>query len=308
MIMFKEIAPPNFLDSVLRGIGQVFIQNNRCAGLLFLVGIFCNSLLFGAAALVGALVGAATAVLLRTPVSERRDGLFGFNGALVSVALHTYLSSGMLTWVYAVVASALTTGVMILLMRGLQSWKIPALTAPFVVMALCFLGAVGVDVSPLTFSQDVTLNLSMMGEGLVNGISQVFFQNSLWTGGFFILGLWVSSKQACLMAILGSLCGILVALVLKADPSEIQSGVYGFNGALTAIALGSVFLGNARSMMALVLRAVLGAIAATFVFVYLSSILNSVGLPILTLPFVVVTWMFIAIENSKRFLFKAGRV
>ena len=33
---------PGFLDCVLRGIGQVMLQNNSYAGLIFLAGIFCN--------------------------------------------------------------------------------------------------------------------------------------------------------------------------------------------------------------------------------------------------------------------------
>lgn len=43
----------NFLDCVLRGVGQVMLQGNSYAGLLFLVGIFCNSPLFGLGALLG---------------------------------------------------------------------------------------------------------------------------------------------------------------------------------------------------------------------------------------------------------------
>jgi len=41
-----------FPDSVLRGIGQVLLQDNSYAGLLFLLGIFVNSPLFGMAALL----------------------------------------------------------------------------------------------------------------------------------------------------------------------------------------------------------------------------------------------------------------
>ena len=44
-----------FADTVLRGLGQVMFQNNSYAGLLFLVGIACNSLVFASAALLGTL-------------------------------------------------------------------------------------------------------------------------------------------------------------------------------------------------------------------------------------------------------------
>ena len=53
-----------FLDSVLRGVGQVMLQNNSYAGLLFLIGIFYNSTLFGMAVLVGTAASTATACSL----------------------------------------------------------------------------------------------------------------------------------------------------------------------------------------------------------------------------------------------------
>lgn len=101
-----------FLDSVLRGIGQVMLQNNSYAGLLFLTGIFYNSTLFGLAVLVGATVSTATAMLLAVNRSLVRDGLFGFNGALVAIALLYFLQPDILTWAYVVFASACTTVIM----------------------------------------------------------------------------------------------------------------------------------------------------------------------------------------------------
>jgi urea transporter len=53
-----------FIDTVLRGIGQVMLQNNSLTGLIFLIGIFYNSILFGLATLIGACVSTATAVFL----------------------------------------------------------------------------------------------------------------------------------------------------------------------------------------------------------------------------------------------------
>ena len=87
-----------FLDSVLRGIGQVMLQNNSYAGLLFLIGIFYNSVLFGFAVLVGAAASTATAVLLGVARCSVRTGLFGFNGALVAIALLYYEEPDLLAW------------------------------------------------------------------------------------------------------------------------------------------------------------------------------------------------------------------
>ncbi len=54
----------SFLDAVLRGMGQIMLQNNSYAGLIFLIGIACNSALIALAALVGTVVSTATALML----------------------------------------------------------------------------------------------------------------------------------------------------------------------------------------------------------------------------------------------------
>ena len=55
---------PGFLDSVFRGIGQVMLQDNSYAGLIFLAGVFYNSILLGWALLLGTIASTATAMLL----------------------------------------------------------------------------------------------------------------------------------------------------------------------------------------------------------------------------------------------------
>ena len=63
-----------FIDAVLRGIGQVMLQNNSFTGLIFLAGIFCNSLLFGGAVLLGTAASTATAMLLGVDRVRIREG------------------------------------------------------------------------------------------------------------------------------------------------------------------------------------------------------------------------------------------
>ena len=56
-------SPLSFFDSVLRGIGQVMLQNNSYTGFIFLIGIFYHSILSGFAVLIGTVASTATAVV-----------------------------------------------------------------------------------------------------------------------------------------------------------------------------------------------------------------------------------------------------
>jgi urea transporter len=205
-----------FIDSVLRGVGQVMLQNNSYAGLLFLIGIFWNSALFGVAVLVGTSVSTATAMLLAAKPSLVREGHFGFNGALVAIAIMYFLQPEALTWAYVIFAAACTTIVSAAMRRAMDTWNVPPLTAPFVLTTLCFV-------------------------------------------------------LAC--ARFGRLHSTHIL------PTAV----------LTAIALGSVLFVLEKTAAAC---ALLGTIAAAVVFAAISAALEPLGMPALTLPFVLVVWFF----------------
>ena len=66
--------PLEFHDSTLHGVGQVILQNNSYARLLFPIGIFHNSPLFGFTVLVGTAAITAAAMLLAADRSLMRAG------------------------------------------------------------------------------------------------------------------------------------------------------------------------------------------------------------------------------------------
>jgi urea transporter len=72
-----------FIQTILRGIGQVMFQNNIYSGILFLGGIFYNSWLLGLAALFGTIISTGSAQILRYPKEDIQNGLYGFNGAWI---------------------------------------------------------------------------------------------------------------------------------------------------------------------------------------------------------------------------------
>lgn len=294
--------PLVFLDSVLRGIGQVMLQNNSYAGLLFLIGIFYNSVFFGFAVLVGAAASTATAVLLGAARSYVRAGLFGFNGSLVAIALLYFLEPDLLAWGYVVLAAACTTIVMAALLNLLSTWRIPALTAPFVLITLLFVLACArfgrlnsTDLLPTAGLPKIAavegiVTFSTVTEGLFNGVAQVFFQGNTMTGVFFAAGLVISSRLAGVAALLGSFVGLLVAWGMGAAEPAIRAGAFGFNSVLTAVALGSgAFVLNAAS----VAYGTLAVVATAIVFAAMSAALEPLGMPALTSPFVLVVWLFL---------------
>ena len=292
-----------FLDSVLRGVGQVMLQNNSYTGLLFLAGVFCNSRLLGIAVVVGTTVSTLSAIVLRADTASVHEGLFGFNGALAAVALMYFLQADVLTWAYVVLAAFAATVLTAAMLRLLATWKLPVLTAPFVITALCFLMACAqfgrlqsthvlpTAGRPQAAAVEGVVTAATLAEGLFTGVAQVFFQGSAVTGVLVLIGLVVNSRGMFVTAIMGSVTGMLVAWGMGAAEPAIRAGAYGFNCVLTAIAM--VSFGFVRHTAASAVYVLLATITSAVVFAAASAALKPVGMPALTLPFVLVAWTFL---------------
>lgn len=296
----SSAALPIFLDSVLRGIGQVLLQNNSYAGLLFLLGIWVNSPLFAAAALLGAVAATATAQMLGGARALLRDGMYGFNGALVAIALLYFLAPNALTWVCVVLAAAASSVLLAALLAAFNAWRLPVLTAPFVLVALCvflasarfgrlqttqLLPTAGL---PSAATIEGVVEWGTLWQGALNGIGQVFFQQNPLSGVLFLLGLLLGSRAACLLALGGAVVGLLVGWGMGAAEPALRAGGYGFNSALAALAVGAVFFPRGAARLGF---AALAAVLAAFVHAALSAMLEPLGMPAMTSAFVLVTWV-----------------
>ena len=285
-------------------------QPSAIGGVLMLAGIFWGAIAGGHAevavgAVVGLVVSTLTGYALSLPDEEGAVGLWGFNGVLVGVAMMTFLGSTPLSWAALVLCSAMTTWVREGLNKIGAVHKVNSFTFPFVLCTWLFLAAARV----LTGLDEVSLAHPMLPsihhfdiaatpptslwEGLewsLRGLGQIMLQDSWVSGLLFLAGLAVSSPWAALWGFVGSSIGTYGALLYGTSEIAVSSGLYGFSPALTAIALGCVFYHPSwRSA----LWAVIGAVATLFVQGALNVFLEPLGLPALTAPFCITTWLFL---------------
>jgi urea transporter len=189
----------------------------------------------------------------------------------------------------------------------LAAWDVPTLTAPFVLATWFFLlatyqfthihatTALPPPVLPTPVTLPGAITPTTYVEGFFKGVAEVFLQDNLLTGAIFLVALLVNSRVSFLAAAMGSLVGLLIAVVLGAPESSIRLGLYGFNSVLTAIALVGIFyLLDWKS----VLYALLGVIVTAIVYASLTHALAPLGVPALTAPFVIVTWFFLLAKTS----------
>lgn len=291
-----------FVDSVLRGTGQVMFQNNPITGLLFLIGIFYNSITLGVFALLGNVAATLAAMALGSPAAAVRNGLFGFNGTLTGIALAFFLQPSTPSVLYVIVGAILSTVIMGALLDLLSPWDVAPLTAPFVLTTWILLlasyrfgmleGAQSLPAArlPALVQPLEPVTQSVYIDGFLKGVAQVFFQNNSVTGAIFVVAILVNSRISALFAALGSAIALLVALALGAPRGEIGLGLFGFNSVLTGIALGGLFF---VLTWASAVYTLIGIVVTAIAFPAIADALAPVGMPALTAPFVIVTWLFI---------------
>ncbi|MCH5277177.1 MAG: urea transporter [Desulfovibrionaceae bacterium] len=298
---------PRFADLCLRGAGQVMFQSSAWAGLCFLAGIFWGAAHTPAVAwgaVLGLVTGTGTAVALRAPRRDIAAGLHGYNGMLVGCALPGFFRPTPVMWALLVMGAAFSTVMMLGLSRILKTWKVSAMTGPFVftswLIMLAAYNFAGFTISGLPhpmmpaqpgMASATGISLSGVWTASLTGISQVFLLNNEISGLLFLAGLAGSSLPAAVFAWLGSLTAIGTALFLGAGTQDILRGLFQFSAVLTAVGLGTVFYRPANGRV--ILYALFGAVFTVVAQGALNVLLSPFGIPSLTFPFVLAAWLFL---------------
>lgn len=134
-------------------------------------------------------------------------------------------------------------------------------------------------------------------QSLFEGFSQVFIEASVIGGVCILIGILIASRKAALLAVIASLLSFIIVALLGGNYDDINQGLFGYNFVLMAIALGYTF----KTAINPYISTFLGVLLTVVVQLGTTTLLEPFGLPALTLPFIIVTWilLFAGIKNDK---------
>ena len=135
--------------------------------------------------------------------------------------------------------------------------------------------------------------------GITMGIAEIFFQDNWVTGVIILIGIAVNTRIGALMALMGSTLAVGTAVFYGAHDEAIRDGLFGYNAALTAMALGGFFL--VLNLPALIYT-VIGVLVTARVWASLGIFLEPSGMPVLTSAFVFVTWLMLLAASGFQLL------
>lgn len=271
-----------FPTTLLRGLGQIMLQENAATGLLFLVGITWASPIMGMAVLLAVCSGTLTAHLFRFGKEATEQGLYGFSAALVGVALVLFRGHDPWVWLAVIAGSALAAVLQHIFIKR----KIPVFTLPFVLVTwlLLLLLPVPTEVAPTPLPM---VPGGVLTAATVRGFGQVIFQTDLIAGLLFLIAVAVHSRTAALFGMAGGLLAALIAWGCAIPEAEVEMGLWSYNAVLCAIAFAGTKPRNAVLFLISVPLAVLIGLAWP-----------SELLPQLTFPFVAATCITLLLENG----------
>ncbi|MCJ8746839.1 hypothetical protein PDJAM_G00146470 [Pangasius djambal] len=302
-------------DWVLRGAAQVMFVNNPLSGLIIFAGLILQNRWWALNGFVGTWFATISALILKQNRGAIAAGLYGYNGILVGLLMAVFSNAGDWYWWLLLpnIFMSMACPIVSSALASINSrWDLPVFTLPFNILVCLHMVATGhynlhfpqVLIQPSTSFPNITwseLDYALLFRSIPVGIGQVYGCDNPWTGGIFIVALFISSPITCAHAVIGSAIGMVSGLALAAPFQNIYSGLWGYNCVLACIAIGGMFY-------ALTWQVHLLSIACAFFCAYLGSAIGNVmatfGLPACTWPFCLSALTFLLITTETKTIYK----
>lgn len=277
----------NAVVNVLRGVSQIFFINNPLSGALILVALAFLDPRFSALVLFGSAIQTAGAWILGFK-EEVRQGLMGYNGALVGAAAALYAGYGWMAILLTMVGSLTTVIVHKAVARvfdlsALRFAGLPVSTAPFVIVSGMLFGPIGSqwDAWPLT----ETSGIAGWAAGIANAFSEVMLADGILVGIITIVALAVGDRMIAAFGLLGAAIAVTATAAID-SPVVASTGLASYSAVLAAIAIGAVFW-NGRSLV----WRVGGAVVSSALTLVIQPLIAMTPIPVFTWPFLIAMWI-----------------
>jgi urea transporter/murein DD-endopeptidase MepM/ murein hydrolase activator NlpD len=310
------------VDSIINSYAVVFFSNNRFFGILLLLASFVDPIA-GACGLLGLVSANIFASVLGLNSDFIRKGYHGYDAMLVSVGIaHFYEFNFTLFLViiclgiFSILISSFVQGI-------LHKYHLPSLSFPFLISIwLVFSAFPSMHTIHINNELLYELNEIQKSEGFSNikwlqliertqkeylalpqiiivylkSLSSLFFQSNVLSGLLIALGLLIYSRIAFTLSILGYVTAYFFYPLLGGDISDFYEKFIGLNFIFQAIAIGGIYL--VPSIWSYLTSILLTPLLIIVLF-GLNKILYLVGLAPYSLPFTVITILFLYVLNHR---------
>lgn len=290
-------------DFIINSYSQLFFSDNRWFALLLLLSTFVDPYC-GLSGFIALLITLFAAWGLKLPEDPIRRGVYGYNSLLTGLVMAIYFEYSPEYWLILTLASFFTLLLSVWLSSILYKSNLPLLGIPFLI---------GIWTILLSVRSFQTLHLSERGlfmynelfaiggvalvkwyefiqhppiprfwEVFLKSLGAIFFQYNVLSGLFIAIGIFIYSRIAFSLAILGFSTGYLFYLAVGGGLSEMYYSYIGFNFILAAISIGGFFvIPSWRSYLLVIVMTPLMAMVLSA----LNYLFMDLQIPLYALPF-----------------------
>lgn len=295
---------------ILNSYSQVFFSDNPWFAGLLMVVTFINPYA-GLAGLFAVVLSNVLAFKLGYDRLAIAKGVYGFNSLLTALGLGVFFEQSFALFVVVVLASFLNLLVSLALQGVLGKYYLPFLSLPFlisiwvVVMATRSFEALAISDKGIyilnelygvggrsmvkLYEFSVSLPIPTIVKAYLSSLSAIFFQFNVLAGLLIAIGLFLYSRIAFTLSVLGFSSAWWFYQLLGIDMTIFVYNYIGFNYILTAIAIGGYFFvpSIASYLWAVFLTPLVALVTVSFY-----NILSVFQLPVYSLPFNIVVLLF----------------
>lgn len=306
-----------YFTGVLNSYAQVFFSKSKVFACIILAVTFMDWA-SGVSALIMVMLSQLWFRLLGFDQIGVKQGLYGLNSLLVGLCLANFFSFNPQFVSLLVIASLLSCFVTIWLVNQLGRKKLPFLSLPFLVTIWVLLLAVrdfsfiSLNEKGVFFDNEMyalggmqmvefmekleTTQLPTLVQVYLRSLGAIFFQSNILAGALIGIGLFLFSRIAFLLSLLGFIAGYAYANFVGDDIGGIHYGHIGFNFILSSIALAGFFLIPTRKsfLFCLVVTPLIAVMNSAF-----SSLFAYFQLPIYSLPFNAIVVLVLYVLQSR---------
>eukprot|EP00762_Andalucia_godoyi_P005373 ANDGO_06711.mRNA.1 Urea transporter DVU1160 len=146
----------------------------------------------------------------------------------------------------------------------------------------------------------------------LRGISQVFFVSNPLTGILFVAGIAIESWYLAVACLIGAVSSTVSAYFFELDKGSTQSGLFGYSGVLTAMAVAFFSFGDKSdpfpAPQIFVPLVFLPVFATICTVAFGSFFAGKLGIPPFTFPFQVVTWTWLLFAQASLYFQNNGNI
>ncbi|ELY3087345.1 urea transporter [Klebsiella aerogenes] len=301
---YMNMLEKNYLADLMKiffkGFSQILVLNNATTGALILIAILVSGIETGNSTVIiyaisSAILSPLLAYLMRYPKEDISNGIWGYNAILYGIALSIFIPSttfGAFFLIIGNIAIVLLTPLLTKALRG-----IPVLTMPFILATWgATLASPFYEKSYITATQEnYVMNLTEILIATITNYIEIFLLVGVLSGLLVMLGIFIANRTVFYLTLFISISSVFLSRFDNTlTIQQIIDGMYGYNVILTAIA---TFLFRKTSSRVNYILSGMVIMLTLLISHFLTIFLSSINLPLLTLPFVVSTWLYLLIQE-----------